>query len=178
MVKKAVYVVLLIAITGLGAALGFYLVNSNLIAFVTNLPYQFKLGLIGLTTLIGLIAGILLASPIMTGAVRLTVFLEQHLQKTPTQDLVMGSVGLIIGLIIANLIGSLLSFLGLIGKILWVLLTLLLAYLGLSIGIKKREDLMSLFANFPKFGGIERQSPTGAIPIIKSWIPVLLSTDG
>ena len=45
-----------------------------MIAFVTNLPYQFKLGLIGLSTLIGLIAGILLASPIMTGAVRLTVF--------------------------------------------------------------------------------------------------------
>ncbi|HHU85787.1 MAG: PIN/TRAM domain-containing protein [Pelotomaculaceae bacterium] len=167
MVKKAVYVVLLIAITGLGAALGFYLVNSNLIAFVTNLPYQFKLGLIGLTTLIGLIAGILLASPIMTGAVRLTVFLEQHLQKTPTQDLVMGSVGLIIGLIIANLIGSLLSFLGLIGKILWVLLTLLLAYLGLSIGIKKREDLMSLFANFPKFGKDRAAKPDGRNPHYK-----------
>jgi uncharacterized protein YacL len=167
MVKKAVYVVLLIAITGLGAALGFYLVNSNLIAFVTNLPYQFKLGLIGLTTLSGLIAGILLASPIMTGAVRLTVFLEQHLQKTPTQDLVMGSVGLIIGLIIANLIGSLLSFLGLIGKILWVLLTLLLAYLGLSIGIKKREDLMSLFANFPKFGKDRAAKPDGRNPHYK-----------
>ena len=167
MVRKVVYIVLLIAITALGATLGFYLVNSDLIAFVTNLPYQFKLGLIGLSTLIGLIAGILLASPIMTGAVRLTVFLEQHLQKTPTQDLVMGSVGLIIGLIIANLIGSLLSFLGLIGKILWVLLTLLLAYLGLSIGIKKREELMALFANFPKFGKERAAKPDGRNPHYK-----------
>ena len=156
MVKKIVYLVVLAAFTGLGAALGCFLVDSNLIAFVANLPSQFKFGLIGLTTLIGLVAGILLASPIMTGAVRLTVFLEQNIQKTPTQDLVMGSVGLIIGLIIANLIGSLLSFLGPIGKALWVLLTLLLAYLGLSVGIKKREDLMTLFASFPKFGGKDR----------------------
>ncbi len=156
MVKKIVYLVVLAAFTGLGAALGYFLVDSNLIAFVANLPSQFKFGLIGLTTLIGLVAGILLASPIMTGAVRLTVFLEQNIQKTPTQDLVMGSVGLIIGLIIANLIGSLLSFLGPIGKALWVLLTLLLAYLGLSVGIKKREDLMTLFASFPKFGGKDR----------------------
>jgi len=155
-VKKIVYLVVLAAFTGLGAALGYFLVDSNLIAFVANLPSQFKFGLIGLTTLIGLVAGILLASPIMTGAVRLTVFLEQNIQKTPTQDLVMGSVGLIIGLIIANLIGSLLSFLGPIGKALWVLLTLLLAYLGLSVGIKKREDLMTLFASFPKFGGKDR----------------------
>lgn len=152
MVKKIVYLVLLVAFTGLGAALGLYLVNSGLIAFVVNLPYQFKLGLIGLLTLVGLVTGILLASPIMTGSVRLTVLIEQYLQKTPTQDLVMGSVGLIVGLIIANLMGSILSFLGPIGKILWVLLTLLLAYLGMSIGIKKREDLLVLFASFPKFG--------------------------
>ncbi|OPZ75258.1 MAG: putative PIN and TRAM-domain containing protein precursor [Firmicutes bacterium ADurb.Bin456] len=156
MAKKIIYLVVLAAFTGFGAALGYFLVDSNLIAFVANLPSQFKFGFIGLTTLVGLVAGVLLASPIMTGTVRLTVFLEQNIQKTPTQDLVMGSVGLIIGLIIANLMGSLLSFLGPIGKALWVLLTLLLAYLGLSVGIKKREDLMTLFASFPKFGGKDR----------------------
>jgi len=66
--------------------------------------------------------------------------------------LVMGSVGLIIGLIIANLIGNLLSFLGFVGKLAWILITLLLSYLGLSLGIKKREELLALFAGFPKFG--------------------------
>jgi uncharacterized protein YacL len=122
------------------------------VAFLTGLPQHFRLGVMGLSTLIGLLAGILLARPLMSGAVRLTVFAEQYLQRTPTQDLVMGSVGLIIGLIIANLIGNLLSFLGLVGKLLWILITLFLSYLGLSIGIKKREELLALFANFPKFG--------------------------
>lgn len=150
--KKAVYFILLAAFTGAGVALGFFLVNSGLVAFLTDLPQHFRLGVMGLSTLIGLLAGILLARPLMSGAVRVTVITEQYLQRTPTQDLVMGSVGLIIGLIIANLIGNLLSFLGLFGKLMWILITLFLSYLGLSIGIKKREELLALFATFPKFG--------------------------
>jgi uncharacterized protein YacL len=150
--KKAVYFILLAAFTGAGVGSGHFLVNSGLVTFLTDLSPHFRLGVLGLSTLIGLLTGILLARPLMSGAVRLTVFIEQYLQRTPTQDLVMGSVGLIIGLIIANLIGNLLSFLGLVGKLVWILVTLLLSYLGLSIGIKKREELLALFAGFPKFG--------------------------
>lgn len=152
MVKKAIYIILVSGFTGAGFTLGLHLVESGLITFPANLPQQLKFGLIGLSTLIGLVAGVLLAPLLMRGAVRLTIFIEQHLQRTPTQDLVMGSVGLVFGLIIANLMGSILSFMGIFGKVLWILITLLLAYLGLSIGIKKREDLLALFASFPKFG--------------------------
>lgn len=150
--KKAVYFILLAAFTGAGAAVGFFLVNSGLVVFLTGLPQHFQLGVIGLTTLIGIVAGILLTRPIMHGSVRAALIFEQYLQLVPTQDLLIGSSGLIIGLIIANLIGSVLSFLGLIGKVIWILLTLLLAYLGWSISIKKREEILGLFASFPKFG--------------------------
>lgn len=152
MVKKIIYVVLVFGFTGLGFAAGLFLVRTGLIAFPSGLLPQLNFGLIGLSTLIGLVTGVFLSPLIMRGAVRLTVFIEQYLQRTPTQDLVMGSVGLIIGLIIANLMGSILSFMGVIGKIIWILITLLLAYLGLSVGIKKREDLIALFASFPRFG--------------------------
>jgi len=152
MVKKVIYIVLVAGFTGLGFAAGLSLIDSGLVAFINNLPEQLKFGLIGLSTLIGLFAGIPLSPLLMRGAVRLTVFIEQYLQRTPTQDLVMGSIGLIIGLIIANLMGSILSYMGWIGKAIWLLVTLLLSYLGLSIGIKKREDLLALFASFPKFG--------------------------
>lgn len=152
MVKKIAFIVLVVLFTVGGYTMGSFLVQSDIVVFVANLPQQFKFGLIGLSSLIALVAGILLAPLIIRGAIRITVFIEQYLQKTPIQDLVMGSVGLIIGLIIANLMGSILSFMGIVGKILWILITLLLAYLGLSIGIKKREDLLALFASFPKFG--------------------------
>ncbi len=152
MVKKISYIVLIVAFTGLGLYSGLYLLESGLVAFPAKLSQQLKLGLLGLCTLTGLITGILLSPLLMRHAVRVALFIEQYLQKTPTQDLIMGSVGLIIGLIIANLIGSILTFMGWFGKALWILLTLLLGYLGLSAGIKKREDILSFFANFPKFG--------------------------
>lgn len=152
MVKKVIYIVLVAGFTGLGFAAGLSLINSGLVVFINNLPQQLKFGLIGLSTLIGLFTGIPVSPLLMRGAVRLTAFIEQYLQRTPTQDLVMGSIGLIIGLIIANLMGSILSYMGWIGKVIWLLVTLLLSYLGLSIGIKKREDLLALFSSFPKFG--------------------------
>lgn len=152
MVKKIAFIVLVVLFTAAGSAIGILLVNSDMFTFFANLSQQLKYGLIGLSSLLALAVGILLAPLIIRGAVRTTVFIEQYLQRTPIQDLVMGSVGLIIGLIIANLMGSILSFMGIVGRILWILITLLLAYLGLSIGIKKREDLLALFASFPKFG--------------------------
>lgn len=151
LVKRIVFFLLVIAFASLGFYAGFILVNQNLIPVSAAVP-QLSFGIIGLSTLIGLVAGVLLAPFIMRGAVWATVRLEQYLQKTPGLDLVMGSVGLIIGLIIANLLGSLLSFLGPPGKFVWALATILFGYLGLTIGIKKREDIFSIFNNFPRFG--------------------------
>lgn len=169
MAKKIIYLVLVAGFTGLGFTLGFKLFESGMVTLPVALSQQLKFGLIGLVTLVGLVAGILLSPLIMRGAVRLTVFAEQYLQRTPTQDLVIGSVGLIIGLIIANLMGSILSFMGIIGKVLWILITMLLAYLGLSIGIKKREELLSLFSSFPKFGkerGLKSEARAGQYKIL------------
>lgn len=151
--KKVVYVLLILGFTAGGFACGLYLLKKGaLITFPGDFAEHLQFGLIGLSTLIGLMAGIFLAPWLMLGVVRLTVLIEQYLNKTPAQDLLMGSVGLIIGLIIANLLGSILAFLGWFGKVLWPLITVLLGYLGLSIGIKKREDIAGLFAGFQRFG--------------------------
>lgn len=60
MLKRIVYIVLLIVFTAGGFASGYFLVNSDLISFFINLPQQFKYGFIGLSTLLFLVAGILL----------------------------------------------------------------------------------------------------------------------
>ncbi len=152
MLKRIVYILLLIVFTAGGFASGYFLTNSNLTAFFINLPQQFKYGFIGFFTLFFLVAGILLAPLLIRWAVRLMVFVEQYLQKIPSQDLLMGSLGLVIALIIANLIRPAISSIGWPGKILSVVLTLFLAYLGLSVFIKKREELLSLCTNMPRFG--------------------------
>lgn len=152
MIRKIVYGVLVAAFTSGGFALGYFLVNSELVAFIINLPQQYKYGFIGLVTLFCLVAGILLTPLLIRWVLWLTSFMEQYLQRIPTQDLVTGSIGLVFALIIANLIGPTISSIGWPGRVLWILLTLLLAYLGASVFIKKREDLLSLLASIPKFG--------------------------
>ena len=123
MLKRIVYIVLRIVFTAGGFASGYFLVNSDLISFFINLPQQFKYGFSGLSTVLFLVAGILLAPLLIRWAVRLTVFVEQYLQRIPSQDLLMGSVGLVIALIIANLIRPTISSIGWPGIVLSVLVT-------------------------------------------------------
>ncbi len=130
---------------------------------------QLRFGILALGTLIGLILGLLLSPWIMRGVRRLTLFIEQHLQKIPLQDLMAGAVGLIAGLIIANLINPILSVIGVMGRIAWVLLTILLGYFGVSIAVKKREELMGIFSNLSRLGkekGIKGERKTGGYKVL------------
>lgn len=151
MFRKTVFFVLVLSF----AALGFYsatlLLSYDILTLPAGMP-DLVFGLYGLGALVGLVAGLLLTPWIMRGALRLITMSEQFIQRTPTYDLVVGSVGLIIGLIIANLLGSMLTFLGIPGIIIWVLGTILLGYLGLTIGVKKREDVLALFSSLARFG--------------------------
>jgi uncharacterized protein YacL len=151
LLRRVIFFLLIAIFSASGFYTGLLVLDRGLLSLPGGLP-QLKFGILALGTLIGLILGLFLASPIIRGAVRLTSFLEQRLSRTPTQDLVMGSVGLIIGLIIANLLGSILFVLGPLGRIIWILGTLLLGYLGMSVAVKKREELLGLFSNFPRFG--------------------------
>lgn len=134
-----------------GFYVGLYTVSQNIVTLPTSIPWL-KIGLIILTTLLGLLLGGFLSQRIINQSKRVAAYIDQHLAKTPVSALVMGGVGLIFGLIIANLLGSILAFMGPIGKAIWLLSTILLGYLGLSIGIKKRQDLVTLFCTYLPFG--------------------------
>jgi len=128
---------------------GLVLVNTGLIPIFIEMS-QLKYGFLIMISLIGLGAGVFVAPWIIRGFVKLVTFLEQHLQKMPTQDLIMGAVGLIIGLIIANLFAAILAKMGVLGTIVGVIVALFLCYLGISLGIKKREDILSFFSNLTR----------------------------
>jgi uncharacterized protein YacL len=160
-VKKLIFVFVAILFSATGFYLGMYLVGQDLIPLPEAIP-QLGPGFIGLTTLVGLILGIVLTPWLIRVSLWVTALLEQMLSKTPVQDLIMGSVGLIIGLIIANLLGSIFSFMGFIGKIIWIALTLLLGYLGLTISVKKREEIITVLGNISRLGaGKEKPAADG-----------------
>lgn len=104
---------------------------------------------IGLAVL-GALLGWLVASPVLNRTVALTKWAEGKLQKMSTQDLMSGAIGLIIGLIIAFLIGSALSGIPIIGSLIPILTCIIFGYLGVSLGISKREGIAAFFTGLGK----------------------------
>lgn len=79
--------------------------------------------------------------------VKLISWLEEVLFKIPVGDLLFGTLGLIIGLIVAYFLGFAIDSIRIpvITEILPIILSFVLGYLGFRVGFKKRDELLQLF---------------------------------
>ncbi|MEG0448805.1 MAG: PIN/TRAM domain-containing protein [Lysinibacillus sp.] len=102
--------------------------------------------------------------------VRLIAWLEEVLLKVPVGDLLFGTVGLIIGLIVAYLLGFAIDSIDLpfltevapilfLTKIIPILLTIILGYLGFRVGFKQREELLQIFT---RSGSAKKKTAEGS----------------
>ncbi len=85
-----------------------------------------------------------LVSPlIITFGTRAANWIERELSKVPTRDIVFGSLGLVVGLIIAYIISRLLINIPIpfIGTVLSILAAIFLGYLGVSLATKRGQDI-------------------------------------
>jgi uncharacterized protein YacL len=73
-------------------------------------------------------------------------WVEEKLQRTPLADILGGTIGMVIGLLVAYLLAPTMHVIPVVGLSVQFFVSILLAYLGLRIGFTKREDLVSLFA--------------------------------
>ena len=113
--------------------------------------------LTGLTTVAGFLSG-----PFLIRQSKLLIrWWESKLIKIPTADLIGAVLGLIIGLIIALLIGPSLSDLPIVGRFLPLLISIFLGYLGISLGIKKREELFITVSRLRNLTGRDRKKEAG-----------------
>ena len=97
----------------------------------------------------GLILGLgayAIAPWLIAGVWQATMWLEGRLQRVPIQDILAGSFGLIVGLIIANLLAAPLARIPVAGIVLPTVGSLLFGYLGLGLAVKKREEIGALFS--------------------------------
>ena len=117
------------------------------------------IGIIVGTLLIGII--FYLISPFIINLIwKLTELLESGLQKMPTNEIILGVGGLIIGLIVANLLVSPLikimaswdDLLSIIGGVITLLVNIILGTIGINLAIKKKEDIYNAFSFMKKFG--------------------------
>lgn len=79
--------------------------------------------------------------------VKLITWMEEVLFKLPVGDLLFGTIGLIIGLSVASLIGFAINGtqIPLITEVLPIVLSIVLGYLGFRVGFNKREELLQMF---------------------------------
>jgi len=105
----------------------------------------------------GGLLGIILSTWLIKRFWQFTLWAESRLNRVPISDIFSGAIGLTIGLIIANLIGTAFSHLPIIGNILPIVLSIILGYLGMNLTVKKREELNALFTSLPWVSGREKQ---------------------
>lgn len=100
----------------------------------------------------GLVGGVIgfLASPFFIKHLwKFTYWVEAKLNKMPIYDVLSGSLGLAIGLIISNLIGSAFVNIPIIGNYIPGISSIILGYLGINIAINKREELFLMMVSLP-----------------------------
>lgn len=151
MLRKLVRIgIMLLSAIG-GFSLGYFLGYD-----VLALPNQeLKIALVAIPSILFGLFGYTIAPKIIQKTLQMTAWIEGKLQKMPIQDLLGGAVGLIIGLIIASFIGNSFSKVPFIGPYIPIIASLLLGYLGMSVGAKKKEDLLNVFSAL-KFGSKDK----------------------
>lgn len=150
MVRKVGRIVLALTFLAGGTSLGYALMQDGWLE-ISNVVLR-----IVVTVLPGIVAGLVgysIAPFIISKVIKMMEWVERKLQRMPLGDLMGAAIGLIIGLIIASLLGFSLARIPLVGNYVTIFSSILLGYLGLSLGYKKRDELLSIF----RFGSKEKE---------------------
>jgi uncharacterized protein YacL len=99
------------------------------------------------------IIGFLLAPVCMKFFLALVKWLESRITRMPTHELIGGSLGVILGLLIASLFRGSFANVPFIGPVLSVIISFFFGYIGLIIGIKRKDDFLGIFDFIPKLKG-------------------------
>ena len=116
----------------------FNVIQTDNFAFINN-PY--------VSAILGAIIFYLITFWAIEYVVEFMKWLEETLIKAPITDIIFGSVGLLVGLLVAFMFGSALNAIQvpIVNTVAPILLTLLFGYLGFQVGFKKRDELLTLF---------------------------------
>lgn len=142
-----------------GGTLGIFLISDLLTLMslenvaILNNPYM--------TAILGALIFYLITFWAVDYVVDFVKWFEESLIKVPITDILFGSVGLILGLVIAFLVGFALNMIEVpvLNTVAPILLTLLFGYLGSQVGLKKRNELMTLFTRNKKKTAEEEVEP-------------------
>jgi len=159
-IKKLVRIGIGLACAAGGLYLGFFVSREFFTLPANN---EIKIALMVFPGVILGLIGYSIAPRAIQWVLQMTGWIEGSLQKMPIQDLLGGAIGLIIALIIASFIGNSFSRIPFVGTYIPIFASLLLGYIGMSVGAKKKEDLLSIFSIF-KFGSKDKANKLESKP--------------
>ncbi|MDO5707117.1 MAG: PIN domain nuclease [Andreesenia angusta] len=141
---------ILITLIGAGIGLGIVGTLDTLLLFEGKVPSD---KIIYIYIFSGIIFGLIfliLSKKISLLLKKLFNEVEDEMQKIPVSDIILGFFGLIMGLIIAYLLGTALSEIPIFGVVLMVLLYIILGYVGMRVMVKKKNDVIRIFDKFKR----------------------------
>ena len=100
-----------------------------------------RISVLILGTLLGVIIGYLISSFILKQGLVIAKRLERILTHIPNQELIAGTIGLLFGLIIANLIGVAFNQVPIIGPYIPIILSAIFGYSGLKLMARKGPEM-------------------------------------
>jgi len=112
---------------------------------------MWDLAMWGLVIAFSAFIGYLLAPLFIRGIARIGQIFERSLQSFTWQDLFVAILGLIVGLIVANLLAMPLSAIPNLGFYLAILLNIILGYIGLILFLKRKDEIVSMWSSFEVF---------------------------
>ena len=145
---------------GIGYLIGEALVNSKGLAFVEYFQQGTIRSLIFIAIAMLFFGFILfLISPWIYSAIfKFMDYIEKSTQKLSANEMLFGTGGAIIGLLISSFFVNILAR---INSIIWMsialILSIFMAVLGADIAIKKKEDLLSIFSNLKRMNAKDKK---------------------
>ena len=100
-----------------------------------------RISVIVIGTIIGILIGYFISSFILKQGLVIARRLERVLTHIPNQELIAGTIGLLFGLIIANLIGVAFNQVPIIGSYIPIILSAIFGYSGLKIMARKGPEM-------------------------------------
>ncbi|MFZ5816983.1 MAG: PIN/TRAM domain-containing protein [Bacillota bacterium] len=149
---------LMLVASGILGGFSFMFLGRQQVVETLSLSDHWAITLLILTlgSLIGAVVGFLLF-PFVT-------WLEARLARTALIDIVLGSVGLISGLLIAALLGMIFGDVPLFGGLISILSAVIFGYLGITVTTRKREEVgESLGSVFNRSARKEQAAATASV---------------
>lgn len=147
----------------LGYLIGGLIIKSEYfskLSYFTGSTVKMIIFLIIITLIFGVI--MFLISPwISSGIIKLMEYIERNIQKLPANEILFGTGGAIVGLIIATFFVNLFKSISVIWSIVAIVVSVVMAALGADIAIRKREELTNFFSNIRKSSSFKEKKTKG-----------------